>query len=348
MATKFKESFRASFSTAREKIWQQKRDRVRLHRSFRRSYHEDYARDLAAPGLLYHTASTFKIIFKNKKLFFGLVLLAVFANIVLVGIMSEYSYTQFQEIADQSMADDQSDLKLGNFFKASVLLATTITTGGLNQGMSDVQQVFAILIFLILWLVTIYLLRHILAGHQLKLRDGLYNALTPLLSTLVVLSVAFVQAIPLMIVIIVYSAAVSTGFLATPFYAFLFFAFAFFMITLSLYLLSSTIIALVATTIPGIYPLPAFRTASDLLASRRIRFIIRLLYLIIVVIFLFVIVMLPVILLDLWLKQSVSWLEGLPIVPFFLLFMFCFSAVYCATYIYLYYRRVLVYDNNQE
>ncbi|MBQ6510413.1 hypothetical protein IJI94_00360 [Candidatus Saccharibacteria bacterium] len=351
---KFKESFKASFQKNREKIWDRKRARVRLHQSFKRSYREDYTRELEVPGLLYHAMSAFKIIFTHKKIFFGLIILALFLNVVFVGILSEDTYVNFQNALDVSASEDstsdpanQFGERFGNFAKAGMVLASTVMTGGLNQSMTEVQQVFAIIIFLILWLTTIYLLRHILVGHNPKLRDGLYNSLSPILSTGCVLIVAFIQAIPLMLAIVLHSTAVSTDFLSTPFYALIFFIFAGLMTVFSLYLLSSTVIALIAVTIPGIYPMAALKTASDLVAGRRIRLLIRIVYMLFVLIVVWAIVMIPIILLDFWLKNSFDWIEGIPIVPFFLLFMFCFSTVYMATYIYLFYRRVLVYDNKE-
>ncbi len=352
----FKEVYRASFNRHREKIWNRKRARVRLHQSFKRSYREDYVRELEVPGLLYHAASAFKIIFKNKKIFFGLIFLAVFLNIAFVGILSEETYVNFQDaldvaasedVTDEAEVADQFSERFGSLAKAGMVLASTILTGGLNQSMSEVQQAFAIIIFLILWLTTIYLLRHILVEHKPKLRDGLYNSLAPILSTGCVLVVAFIQAIPLMLVLVLHSTAVSTNFLSTPFYALIFFIFAALLTIFSLYLLSGTVIALIAVTIPGIYPMAALKTASDLVAGRRIRLLIRIIYMFFVLIVVWAIVMIPIILLDFWLKNSFDWIEGTPIVPFFLLFMFCFSTVYMATYMYLFYRRMLVYDNKE-
>ena len=271
----------------------------------------------------------------------------VAADIFLVGLMSESSYVNFQKILSETETNISGG-KLGNFAKAGLLLVSTVTSGGLSSSLSESQQIFAVIVFLLIWLITIYLLRHLLAGHKVKLRDGFYNALTPLVSTFVVLMVAFVQAIPILIVIITYSAAVTTNFLATPFYALIYFIFASLMLILSGYLLSSSLVALVAVTAPGLYPLPALRTASDLMMSRRIRFIIRLLYLIFILALTWVIVMMPIIVLDLWLKSFVSWLEGVPIVPFFLLLMTCFTFIYVSVYLYLYYRRMLDYDEKSN
>ena len=336
------------FKILRLKLSQIKsRKKVSPHKSFRRSYREDYTRDLEIPGLLSHAPSSFKIIFKNWKLFLPFLLIMVAADIFLVGIMSESSYVNFQTVLEETNTE-LADGKLGNFAKAGLLLVSTVTSGGLSSSLSESQQIFAVIVFLLIWLITIYLLRHLLAGHKIKLRDGFYNALTPLVSTFVVLMVAFLQAIPILIVVITYSAAVTTEFLSTPFYALIYFIFASLMLILSGYLLSSSLIALVAVTAPGLYPLPALKTASDLMMSRRIRFIIRLLYLIFVLALTWVVVMMPIITLDLWLKSFVSWLEGVPVVPFCLLLMTCFSFIYVSVYLYLYYRRLLDYDKKSD
>ena len=198
-----------------------------------------------------------------------------------------------------------------------------------------------------IWLVTIFILRHYLAGRKVKLRDALYNAMTPLISTFMVFAVAVIQCIPIFILVIVYSAAVQTEFLATPFYALLFFIFAALMIILSGYLLSSSLMAFVAVSAPGLYPMKALNAASDLMAGRRIRFILRLVTLIIALAVTWVIVMLPLILFDLGMKNF-EWTEGIPFVPVCLLIMTCFTGIYITTYLYLYYRWMLGYDTKEK
>ena len=148
-----------------------------------------------------------------------------------------------------------------------------------------------------------------------------------------------------MVVIITYSAAVQTDFLSTPFYALIYFIFAALLLLLSIYLISGSLIALVAVSAPGLYPMTALRTASDLLAGRRVKFIIRVLYLIFVIAVIWVVIMLPLVALDLWLKSIFDWLSGIPFVSLELLLMTCFSAVYATTYLYLFYRRLLDYDD---
>ncbi len=323
---------------------QRKNTRQNPHRSFRRSYHEDYARDFSAPGLLHHAMTTFRFIFKNWRLFLPLVLLIVVLNIVLVGLMSEATYTQFQDTLDESL-EGLKDGQVNQVARAGLLLISTVTTGGLTQGASEVQQVFGLLLFIILWLVTIYILRHRLAGHTLKLRDALYNALAPFLSTLIIALVILIELIPVAIVVITYSAAVQTEFLATPFYALVYFIFAALLILLSVYLVSSSLLALIAVSAPGLYPVVAIRTANDLVSGRRIRWIIRVLFLFFIFAVVWVVIMLPLILLDLWLKSSWSWTEGIPFISLMLQLMTVFSSVYLTAYLYLFYRHMLNFDD---
>lgn len=318
---------------------------IHLHRSFRRSYREDYVRDISTPGLLSHAMTTFRLIFKNWRIFIPFILIMTAMYILLVGLMSEDVYQQFHDSINESSAE-LANGEISNFAKAGLLLLSTITTGGLDTGMSEVQVVFLLLLFLIMWLVTIYLMRHLLSGGKPKLRDGLYNALAPFISTLLVIVVIFIQAVPAMLVVITYSAAVATDFLATPFYALIYFIFAALMISITTYLLSSSIIALVAVTAPGLYPMKALFSASDLMAGRRIRFLIRLIYLVFVIGLTYVIVMTPIILLDLLAKNAWEWLYGVPIVPCAMLIMTCFVFVYLTTYIYRYYRWLLEYKEN--
>ncbi len=339
-------TFKEAFTTSREKTWARKvarrSKRISLHQSFHRSYHEDYDRPLEVPGLLSHALTSFGMIFKNWRTFVPLMLCIVFMNVILVGLMSEETYQSFQDVLD-AKSYELAGSQIGQVAKASLLLISTVATGGLTNGMSEVQQVFAILLFLVTWLATIYLVRHLLAKHRVKMRDGLYNALTPLISTLVVVGVVFLELIPVFIVIITYSAAVATDFLSTPFYALVYFIFAALLALLSLYLLSSSVVGLVAVTAPGIYPMVALRTTSNLVYGRRIKLLVRLLFLVVVLAICWVLVMLPIILLDLWLKSSFEFLGAVPFVSFMMLCMTVFTTIYIATYLYLYYRRMLDY-----
>ncbi len=335
-----RKSFKEAFNSEREKIWDKKRARVKLHHSFRRSYREDYVRPLQAPGLVSHAVTTLKIIFKNWKIFLPFILLIVVANIIFVGLMSEETYTTVQQSLDESY-EALKEGELGRVAKAGLLLVSTVTTGGLNKSMTEIQQFFAIFFFAVTWLCTIYYLRHLMAGNHPKMRDGIFNALTPLISSFAVILLVFVHLIPLFIFVIVYTTAVQTDFLSQPLYAFVFWLFGSLLILLSLYLLPTSVLGLVATSVPGIYPLAAVNAATDLVQGRRTNFIIRLLFGVIFILVIWVIVMLPLYWLDLVIKQNTDIFEGFPFIPFCLQVMTMFAFTYITAYIYLYYRRML-------
>lgn len=202
-----------------------KQDEVRLHRSFKRSYHEDYQRKTELPSLTSQASAAFKMFFKFWKIFLPLLLIFVGLYIFLIGAMSENTLADVKANVEQTNKD-VADGKIGTVGKAGLTLLGIISTGGLTT-MNDAQVVIAVLLFTIIWLVTIYLARHLLAGHQeIKMRDGFYSALSPLVSTLVVGLIIFLEAIPIMLTIIVFQVALTTEFLSTPFYALLFFMFA--------------------------------------------------------------------------------------------------------------------------
>lgn len=320
--------------------------KISMHKTFRRSYREDYKRELEVPGMMAHIFKTFKTIFKNWKLFLPLLILSVLMGVVFVGLMSEDTYQQFQTILDQT-TEEMGSGDIGVMGKAGLLLISTITTGGLSGNSSEAAVVFATLIFLMIWLVTIFLLRHIMADKKVKFRDALYNSMSPLVSSLVVFIVAVLQCIPIFILIIAFSTAVQTDFLSMPFYALVFFIFAALMILLSGYLLSSSLMAFVAVSAPGLYPFKALRTAAELMQGRRIRFILRLVSLILALAVTWVIVMLPLIMFDLFMKQF-EWTSQIPFVPVCLLIMTCFTGIYITAYLYIYYRWMLGYDKKEE
>ena len=215
-------------------------------------------------------------------------------------------------------------------FGGLVVLSTVLMALAMGA-LTETVAVFAVLIFLMIWLTTIFIVRHLKAGHKVTLRDGLYNAMTPLMSSLVIFVVIAVECVPILLVIVAYSAAVQTDFLTMPFYALLFFVFAGLMVVLSGYLLSSSLIALIAVSAPGMYPWKALVTATDLMMGRRIRFILRVIALGLVLGVIWGAIVLPLAVL----KLSVEVLSVI------MAFLGCFSTTYATIYLYLYYRYLL-------
>lgn len=314
----------------------------RPHRSFRRTRRRDYKRSLKLPGYFAFSAYVRRTLLANKKVFLSLAIVYALLTALLVGIASQDTYSTLTD----TLRETGSEVFQGDFGQIGQagLLFASAATGGISESLTEVQQVYAVLIGLLVWLTTVWLLRNILAGHVVKLRDGLYNAAAPLVSTFLVGLVLIVQLLPLILALIAYTAAVATGLLATGVEAMLFWIVATLLATLSLYWMTSTFIALVVVTLPGMYPMRALKTAGDIVIGRRLRILLRLVWMLLGIVVTWAIVMIPIILLDTWLKGIWTEIAWLPIIPVTLLIMSSLTIVWSASYVYLLYRKVVADD----
>ncbi|MDB5167282.1 MAG: conserved rane protein of unknown function [Candidatus Saccharibacteria bacterium] len=315
----------------------------RPHRSFRRTRRRDYVRTLQLPGYFSFTNYVRKTLWANRKTFLLLSLVYAVITAVMVGVASQSTYTTLNDTISQTSGDLFAG-NLGAIGKAGLLFFSAIS-GGLSSNLTPAEGVYAGLIIFITWLTTIWLLRNILAGHKVKLRDGLYNATAPLLSTVLVGVVLILQLIPAAIAAMGYTAAQTTGLLNGGVEAMLFWLAAGSLALLSLYLITSTFIALVVVTLPGMYPIQALRTAGDLVIGRRIRILLRILWLGLSIALSWVILMIPIILFDSWLKSLWPAVNWLPIVPVALLILGALTVIWATSYIYLLYRRIVADDS---
>ncbi|MEI7539652.1 MAG: hypothetical protein WCJ36_02705 [Candidatus Saccharibacteria bacterium] len=310
----------------------------RPHRSFHLTRHRDYARSLKLPGYFAFTAYVRKTIWSNRRLFGLLIVFYILITIFMVGIASQDTYNTIKGTLDTT-----SNNVLGEIGKAGLLFVTAIT-GGLSQSLSDIQQVYTGIIMLIVWLTSVWLLRNILAGHKVQLRDGLYNAGAPIVSTFVVMLLLLVQLLPFALVLIGYSAASTSGLLAGGVESMLFWIAAGLMTMLSLYWITSTLFALVIVTLPGMYPFQAIKTAGDLVVGRRLRILLRFLWMLLSTVVAWAIIMIPIIMIDSWIKGIWPVISWVPTIPALLLVLSAMTVIWMSSYVYLLYRKVVADD----
>lgn len=311
----------------------------RPHRSFRRSRRRDYVRPLRLPGYWSFTNQVRRELWAHKKLFLLLVLVYAAASALLVGLGSQTTYEQLSQV----LKSTSGDIFQGNYGKigeASLLLTTAVSTG-LNASLTDVQKVYSSFVVLMTWLTTVWLLRAIIAGRKPRLRDGIYNAGAPIIPTLLLALILILQVLPLALAAVAVIVASPTGILDTGLIAMLFWVVVGLLALLSIYFMTATLLALVVITLPGMYPLRAIRTAGDLVIGRRLRILLRLLWLGLTVILGWSFIMIPVVLLDAWLKSLLPAIQWLPIVPVMILVMSSLTVVWAASYVYLLYRKVV-------
>lgn len=312
----------------------------RPHRSFQRTYRRDYVRSLELPGYVAFTHYVQKTLWTNRKLFIVMAFAYMLATIAVANLSSEDLYAQMRETVNESGAEVFQGF-WGEIGKAGLLLIGGVTGSYSETAMTTEVQIYIGAIGLLTWLTTVWLLRALLAGRKPKVRDGLYNAGAPIMSTFLVLSVMVVQLLPFALALFGYNSAVASGLLEGGVEAMMFWSVATLLIILSLYWTTSTFIALVVVTLPGMYPMQALRTAGDLVVGRRLRILLRILWMLLTIIVTWVVIAIPIIIFDGWLKSVLPAIAWLPLVPIVLLTMGSMTIIWAASYIYLLYRRIV-------
>lgn len=311
----------------------------RPHRSFKQTRRRDYARSLKLPGYWAFTAQVWKYIWYRRKTFFLLSLVYAVITAAFVGIASQSTYLQFTD----SLRESGSKFFGGEWSEVgqAALLLGSGMIGSLSTAPSDTERAVALVAGLLMWLTTVWLLRAFMAGKKPRLRDGLYNAGSPIVGTFLVFLVLLVQLLPLAIAFMAFAAASSTGLIDQGVESMVFWAVEILLIILSLYWLASTFFAMVIVTLPGMYPMQALKTAGDLVIGRRLRIFLRFIWVFALTFVLWVVIMVPLILFDGWLKgvwPAISWL---PLVPVLLLAVASVSLMWVASYTYMLYRKVV-------
>jgi len=311
----------------------------RPHRSFQLTRRRDYRRSLQLPGYIAFTATVNKTLWRNRKIF--LLFAAVYAvlSIVLIGIGSQETYSTLTS----TLRDTGSEVFEGDFAelgKASLLFVSVVSTG-LTGAPTEAQQIYTVILGLMVWLVSVWVLRNVLAGHRVRLRDGLYNAGAPIIATFLVGIVFVIQLIPIGIAVLGFTAANNTGLLVGGVESMLFWFVAALLTVLSLYWTTSTFFAMVIVTLPGMYPFKALKVAGDMVVGRRLRILLRMVWMLVVIAITWSIILLLLILLDSGLKQLWSAIEWVPIIPVAMLLLGIATIIWSSSYVYLLYRRVV-------
>lgn len=306
----------------------------RPHRSFRRTLRRDVPKHSPLPGYVAFTVYCIKTVKQYKGALLSLLVLYVISSIVLVGLTSQ---SQYVELTD-SFSELTPDLFGGQFDageKALGLFAAAVT-GGLNEPLGEVQQLYMALLSIFSWLAVVWYLRHRLSGNHITLRDALYNSGSPFISTLAIALLIVLQAVPAALAIIAYSSAIGAGALSGGVESMIFAVAAGLLTILSLYWVTSSFFSAIIVTIPGTYPMQAIRMGGDIVIGRRLSVMLRLLWLVLLLLVMWALILIPVILIDD--KLGVNWL---PLVPVTLQLLSAASVVFGAVYVYLLYRKMI-------
>ena len=310
----------------------------RPHRSFRLTRRRDYKRSLQLPGYWSFTNSVRAMLWRHWRLFGGLAL----SYLIIAYIFNSFGQQDAYQDLSKALNEAGGDLFQGQWGKvtgAGILLVTSVTTG-LTPDVTAAQTVLGGITVFFVWLATVWALRNVMAGRNVKVRDAVYSSGSPVVPTILVSFMIVIQVLPMSLALIIHNAAIVSGFISGV-ESMLAWVVILLLGVLSLYWITSTVIALVVVTLPGMYPWRALHTAGDLVVGRRLRILLRLLWMALVIVIMWAIILIPIILFDDWIKHVWSAISWLPIVPLSILAMSSITIVFAAAYVYMLYRKVV-------
>lgn len=206
-----------------------------------------------------------KILLQNKRVFGGTLLIAFIINVLLVkGFTSSANLVDSKSLLDQIFSG-----KFGQLTSAATLF--TVLLQGAGATATATAAIYQSFLFVILSLSYIWVLRNSLAQKtkKLKVRDGFYKGMYPLITFIGVLVIIGIQMFPLAIANFLYATVIGGGLAVTSAERIIWLILIFLLIVLSIYMISSSIFALYIVTLPDVTPMQALRSAGDLVRFRR-------------------------------------------------------------------------------
>lgn len=233
----------------------------------------------------------FQVLGRNWKLFGGI----MFWYALLIVALTQ----GFQLVSNiQDTKDGITDMfsGWGELATGTSLFIYLLGSGGENA--TATTAAYQAILAIIFSLVLIWALRQVYAEEkgQIRIRDGFYLGMTPLITFLLVLVVVAIQLIPVIIGATLYS-TVLTGGIATTAVEFILWGSILFVLALvSFYLIASSLFALYIVTLPEMTPVHALRSARELVRYRRWVVLRKIIFLPIALVVMSAIVLVPLIL----------------------------------------------------
>lgn len=303
------------------------------HKSFTLTRKRDKPLVPPLENIVAFTLHVFKTLWRNKGLFFRLLILYVVAAIIWIGVLQNENMST---VNDAARAAQEVVGTTGDGFVQSVTVVATTMLGSLNANMTEVQYIYLSILYITLILVTVWLLRQRLAGNKVKVRDGLYVAPAPIVPMYILVAVGILQLLPFGLMFLLHGSVVASGIVTGGIEKAMFDIALFVIGVLTLYFITTTVFALMVATLPGTYPTKAYRVAKSIVLGQRLRMLFRLLWMVLIVIIVWFIVLIPVVML----ANAYSIQDG-PLVPIFVQILTGFSIIYGSAYSYLLYRRMI-------
>lgn len=256
--------------------------------------------------------------------FLTILLIYVLLNLVFVsGFTNLAGGAGLQADVNGIFHGSTSHLAAGSSFFESLLSSSA------NSG-SDLSSTYQIILDVIFSLVVIWCLRVVLsAKKQLRVSDGFYKGLYPLIPAVLIGLLITVELIPMLIGSYIYGVVMGNGLSANFLQDGLWLTVLFVLTALSMYFVTSSIFAFYIVTLPDMRPMVALRSARKLVKHRRLLIFRKIIFL-------------PICLLIIGFVILIPFAEILPGETYWLYLILISLALFIAhSYMYTLYRELL-------
>ncbi len=264
-----------------------------------------------------------KLLWRYRLIFTGIVLLYGLVNFVVVqGFSAGTDPTSIKSQID-SLFHGQYKQLAGGLALFSIMLSQT---GSSQNGNGAGYELF---LLLIASLALIWAIRNTTNGATVRIRDAYYRGMFPLIPFILMILIIFVDMIPMTAGIGLYVFAIGYHIAVNGLEQAIFIIIGLALSALSLYFLSSSVIAMYIVTLPEMSPIKALRSAKKLVRGRRLAVLLRMIFLPIALLIVSLVVMIPVII---FVSHAAQWV--------LLLISLVFIAIF-HSYLYNLYRELL-------
>lgn len=259
------------------------------HRKFLRRQDKRYRERAKLPNAFKVSKAAALVLWQNKTLFIAIALIYGILNIILVrGLAGSVDVGSLRDQLNQAFNGH-----LGHF--AANLTVFAVLIGSSGNGTSTDAGAWQLFLILIMSLVVIWSLRQRLAGTEIRVRDGFYHGVYPLIPFVLVLIVIGIQLLPLVIGASLYSIIISGGIAVTAIEKIACLLILILLAAWSFYMVCSSVFALYIVTLPDMTPMKALRSARELVRYRRWTILRKILYLPIVLLIIAALIVVPII-----------------------------------------------------
>lgn len=264
-----------------------------------------------------------KLIFKNKRVFFGLTFVYALLGFVFIkGLGTAFNLVETKAELNEYFGDQAKSLE------TSFILVEQLVSN-INGPLGEVGGTYQLFFAIILILAVLWVCRKLFAGEAVSIRDAFYKGMYPIIPFILVLLVITIQMIPASVGSFLLTTVITNELAVTFLEKFLWFLIFALLALFSLYMVTSSIFALCIVTLQDLTPMQALRSARELVLHRRVGVFARLLILPVLILLILALVFMPLVLIAPLIAE-----------PVFLL-MTAFALIFSVVYVYNLYRKLL-------